>query len=76
MSLKDRLAQPPAAKPRPCAVRDWLETITDAAELEAGMEMLMSDWSSQAIQDAFASEGYPNGLETIRKHRTGRCSCR
>lgn len=80
MALADRLANPP--KPMhgtPCSVGALLEKL--AGDERAALETMLgtpeqrSPWSASAVHDALAGEGYTVGLQTIGRHRGGKCRC-
>ena len=75
MSLKDRASQEPAKKLWPCGVRDWLDSL-DADERESGYQIVNdSGWTRKEVLNAFRGEGFPRGIEVIRKHQERLCSC-
>lgn len=77
MALADR-TPPNSIHGYPCSVGALLNTLDDA-ELKAFKEMLgtpqQRGWSASAIWEACTAEGYTVGLQTINRHRGGKCRC-
>lgn len=81
MALSDRI-NTQHEKPMsgmPCSIGTLLDHL-EGAEREALLTMLgspekRSSWSQTQIYDALTGEGYEVGLQTINKHRGGRCRC-
>jgi hypothetical protein len=79
MALHDKLSQPPKAlHGLPCSIGTLLDKL-DGAELEAFKTMLgtpeQRGWSATAIWRACLAEGYEIGLQSINRHRGGKCRC-
>lgn len=79
MALADRLNTPP--KPMhglPCSVGVLLDTL-QGDELDALRTMLGNNqqrgWGASDIWRALTDEGYEVGLQTINRHRGGKCRC-
>lgn len=80
MALSDRLNQPP--KPihgYPCSVGHLLATL-EGDERAALLTMLGTPekrgWPATAIYDALKAEGHEVGLQTVNRHRGGKCRCK
>lgn len=79
MALADRLTTPPAPKHGyPCSVGVLLDTL-DQDDRDALLTMLGTPerrgWSASDIYDALIAEGHKVGLQTINRHRGGKCRC-
>lgn len=76
MALADRVHNPaPAMHGKPCSIGVLLDTLT-GAELDALKQMLASrDWSQAMVWKALIDEGHEAGLQSINRHRGGRCRC-
>lgn len=60
---------------KPCSIGVLVANLK-GAELDALNTMLASpDWSQYRIWKALTEEGHTVGLQTINRHRGGRCRC-
>ena len=76
MSLEERLAAPPTATGRICAVRELLDSITSANEKAALIRALENKaWGHSALTRELKEEGYDISLRQIERHRRGECKC-
>lgn len=76
MALSDRIANPEyALHGKPCSVGALLETL-DGAEL-AALKQILADraWSQAMVWKALTDEGYEVGLQSVNRHRGGKCRC-
>lgn len=79
MALADRLAsQPETRNGLPCSVGVLLDTLP-SDEADALRTMLGTPekrgWNAGDIYDALVAEGHKVGLQTINRHRGGKCRC-
>ena len=76
MALVDRIKTPqPNPTGTPCSVRVLLDTL-EGAELEALKQMLASrEWSQAMVWKALTDEGYEVGMQSVNRHRGGKCRC-
>ena len=76
MALSDRIAAPEyATHGKPCSVGVLLDTLT-GKELAALEEILASRaWSQAMVWKALTDEGYEVGMQSINRHRGGKCRC-
>lgn len=79
MALSDRVTNPPRPiHGYPCSVAALLASL-DGDELKAFKTMLGTPsrrgWSASDIYDAVTAEGHSIALQTINRHRSGRCRC-
>ena len=79
MSLSKRLADPPRPQHGyPCSVGALLAQLK-GTELDALRTMLgtpqQRGWPASEIYTALTEEGYTVGLQTINRHRGGKCRC-
>jgi hypothetical protein len=79
MALSDRLQNPPSSRTgTPCSLGAVLATL-DPTERAALEQMLgtpeQRGWSAPSIYDALKAEGYEVALQTVNRHRGGRCRC-
>lgn len=79
MALADKITAPP--KPQhglPCSIGSLLNQL-EGAELEAFQTMLGTPerrgWPATAIWRACLDEGHEIGLQSINRHRGGKCRC-
>ena len=77
MALADR-TKPASIHGYPCSVGELLGRL-EGAELDAFLTMLgtpeQRGWSAAAIWKAVTDEGHEVGLQTINRHRGGKCRC-
>ena len=77
MALADRKA-PPAMHGLPCSIGELLNSL-EGDELAAFKTMLGTPtnrgWSATAIWQACRDEGYQIGLQSVNRHRGGKCRC-
>lgn len=77
MALADRKA-PESKHGLPCSVGVLLDTL-EGAELKAFQKMLGTSerrgWPAGAIWEACRDEGHEIGLQSINRHRGGKCRC-
>ena len=76
MSLSDRIqSRTPAMHGMPCSVGVLLETLK-GDELAALVHILGSrEWSQAMVWKALTDEGYEVGMQSVNRHRGGRCRC-
>lgn len=79
MALSDRVTNPPKAKCGvPCSVGTLLASL-EGAERDALLAMLgtpeQRGWSAFDIYTALTEEGHTVALQTINRHRGGKCRC-
>lgn len=79
MALVDHLSQQPVPKHgHPCSVGVLLDTL-EGAERDALVTMLgtqeVRGWPAPAIWNACKAEGHTLGLQSINRHRGGKCRC-
>ena len=80
MALADRIKEPPPSPVHglPCSVGALLAALPEA-EAEALNTMLTGTpqrrWSQSEIHDAVTAEGHTVGIQSINRHRAGRCRC-
>lgn len=80
MSLSQRVTQTPERRHGlPCSVGQLLDTL-EGAERDALVSMLgdpqkRDGWSAGDIYEALRAEGLTVGLQTINRHRGGKCRC-
>lgn len=76
MALSDRVKAPaPNMAGMPCSVGVLLDTLT-GDERDALTHMLASRaWSQAMVWKALTDEGYEVGMQSINRHRGGKCRC-
>lgn len=76
MALSDRIKTvAPNYAGMPCSVGVLLATL-EGDELEALKGILASrEWSQAMVWKALTDEGYEVGMQSINRHRGGRCRC-
>lgn len=79
MALADRLDNKPDSKHGlPCSVGVLLDTLP-TNEADALRTMLGTSerrgWNAGDIYDALVAEGHKVGMQTINRHRGGKCRC-
>ena len=76
MALADRVkTTAPNMAGMPCSVGVLLDTLT-GDELAALKHMLASrSWSQAMVWKALTDEGYEVGMQSINRHRGGKCRC-
>lgn len=76
MGLADRIQAPErATHGLPCSVGVLLQTLT-GDELDALNHILASrEWSQAMVWKALTDEGYEVGMQSINRHRGGKCRC-
>lgn len=77
MALADK-TPPPSMHGLPCSVGELLNTL-EGEELAAFNRMLgtreQRGWPATAIWQACQDEGYQIGLQSVNRHRGGKCRC-
>lgn len=74
MSLSDRLNRAPR-KAFTCRAAEIMAAVT-GDDLDALKRVMADDAVSTAwLAQTLAEEGFPIGESTLRRHRTGRCTC-
>lgn len=76
MALADRITAPDYAQHgKPCSVGVLLDTL-QGAEL-AALEQILADraWSQAMVWKALTDEGYEVGMQSVNRHRGGKCRC-
>ena len=73
MSLLSDLTPP--KRQWPCAVRALLETLEPADQEILAKAVMNPEWKYLALESALALKGIVLSQGTIKRHRTGLCSC-
>lgn len=76
MALADRITAPEyGLTGKPCSVGALLDTL-EGSEL-AALEQILADrnWSQAMVWKALTDEGYEVGLQSVNRHRGGKCRC-
>lgn len=79
MALADRIKEPSTRiHGTPCSVGALLAALPK--DEAAALNLMLTGtperrWSQSEIHDAVTAEGHTVGLQSINKHRAGRCRC-
>jgi len=73
MSLLSDLTPP--KRRWPCAVRTLLETLEPTDSTILAQAVMNPDWKYLALETALALKGVVLSQGSIKRHRTGLCSC-